>query len=123
MIDWNLCFDCNFFNNLMPRKCKDFNWKIFYKQVNTETSLEKMNMSNGMCVVCENGKENLEHLLIDYGHVYGIWDAIARLIKSLFIKLRSDQSFHNFGRTFSTISGIKSGKHNTKHHQMDAVEI
>ena len=74
-----LWFDCNFVNDLVPRKCKDFNWKIFYGQVNTETRLEKMNMSNGMCVVCENGKENLEHLLIDCRHVYGIWDAVERL--------------------------------------------
>ena len=74
-----LWFDCNFVNDLVPRKCKDFNWKIFHGQVNTETRLEKMNMSNGMCVVCENGKENLEHLLIDCRHVYSIWDAVERL--------------------------------------------
>ena len=66
----------------MPRKWKDFNWKICYGQDNTETRSEKNNISNGMCVVCENGKDNLEHLLIDCRHVYGIWDAVERLIKS-----------------------------------------
>ena len=81
VIDWNLWFDCNFVNNLMPRKCKDVNWKIFYGQANTDTSLGKMTVSNVMCVVCENDKEKLEHLLIDCRHVYGISDAVERPIK------------------------------------------
>ena len=81
VIDWNLWFDCNFVNNLMPRKWKYFNRKIFYGQVKTDTRLEKINMSNGMCEVCENSKENLEHLLIACRHVYDIWDAVEWLIK------------------------------------------
>ena len=41
-IDWNICFKGNFVNPLLPRKCKDFNWKIFSGLVNTKVMLKRM---------------------------------------------------------------------------------
>ena len=39
--------DYNSTNNLLPRKCKDFNWKVFHRKVkvNTGMRLEIMNLS------------------------------------------------------------------------------
>ena len=45
-IDWNICFKCNFVNPLLSRKCKDFNWKIFYGLVNMEVRLKRMKKIN-----------------------------------------------------------------------------
>ena len=83
-----------------------------------------MNLSNGMCAVYENGKEKLEHLLIDlwHVHVYGIWDAVETLIKFYI-----DNSFRSIFKWFWlgiwATNGIKGGKHDTKHCQMNPVEI
>ena len=62
-IDWNICFKGNFVNPLLPQKCKDFNWKMFYGLVNSEVKLKRMEKSTGCCYICKNGDENLEHLL------------------------------------------------------------
>ena len=40
-IDWEDWFSQNFVNRYIPRKCKDFNWKVFHGHVNTETRLKK----------------------------------------------------------------------------------
>ena len=60
----------------MPRKYKDLNWKILRQD------WKKMNMSNGMCVVCENGYRKFI-TSTDWLQTC-IWyrDAVERLIKS-----------------------------------------
>ena len=82
MIDWNLWFDCNFVITWCLENEKISIKKYVMDKLILRQDWNKNDMSNGMCVVCENGKENLEHLLIDCRHVYGIWDAVERLIKS-----------------------------------------
>ena len=58
-IDWEDWFSQNFVNRYIPRKCKDFNWKVFHGHVNTETRLLKMKFSDGICKLCHTGDENL----------------------------------------------------------------
>ena len=75
-LNFQLWYMCNFTNSLTPRKCADFNWKIFYGKVNVGTRLLKMKISNGMCNLCKSQLENLEHLLYDCIFVQGIWKNI-----------------------------------------------
>jgi hypothetical protein len=75
-IDFSMWYLCNFLNYLTPRKCKDFNWKLFYGLINIEARLLKMNISNGLCKVCKSSLENLEHLLYDCNYVKKIWNSI-----------------------------------------------
>jgi hypothetical protein len=63
-LDWEEWYNKNFVNKLIPRKICDFNWRIFYGQVNTEKRLKIMNLSDRDCSVCKNEIENLEHLFI-----------------------------------------------------------
>jgi exonuclease III len=82
-IDWNQWFSYNFVNILIPRKCKDFNWRIFHGLVNTEARLKKMKYSNGICTLCKADIENLDHLLYDCDELHDIWFQIEQLIQSV----------------------------------------
>ena len=81
-IDWNICFKGNFVNPSMPRKCNDFNWKIFYGLVNTEVRLKRTKISTGCCCVCKNGDENLEHLYFCNG-ITLVWNEIEMIMRSV----------------------------------------
>ena len=70
-------------NPLLPHKCKDFNWKIFYGLVNTEVRLKRMKKSTGCCCVCKNGDENLEHLLYFCHGITLVWDEIEKIMRSV----------------------------------------
>ena len=92
-IDFDKWYTCNFMNKLSPRKCIDFNWRIFHGQVNTESKLKKMNFSDGMCKLCMEFNENVEHIIIDCQHVKGIWQNIETLISVI---LESDTELTRF---------------------------
>lgn len=79
-IDFDKWFKCNFTCKLTPRNCIDFNWKLFYGQVNTEQRLKKMKYSNGICLLCKAHDENVEHLLLKCCHVKHIWKSIQNLL-------------------------------------------
>ena len=76
VINWKIYFRNNFVNYLLPRKCKDFNWKLFYGQVNTENKLKRMNLSSGKCCICKHSDENLEHMLYYCDGISLIWTEI-----------------------------------------------
>jgi hypothetical protein len=63
LISMDLWFTCNFISSIMPRKCIDFNWKLFHGKLSTETQLKRMKLSDGICSVCNNEFENADHLL------------------------------------------------------------
>ena len=65
----------------MPRKCKDFNWKLFHGQINTENRLCKMQYSDGSCKVCSN-VENVEHILTTCSGLDTIWNVTECIIKN-----------------------------------------
>ena len=79
-INWECWYHFNFINKSMPRKCKDFNWRIFYGQINTEMRLAKMKLSDGICKICNNEIENLEHLLFKCTDLAKIWGVLTELI-------------------------------------------
>ena len=80
--DWQEIFQQNFINEYLPRKCKDFNWKLFHGLVNTESRLKNMRYSDGSCKSCTSGSiENMEHLLIHCKYNLHIWRRIENIVK------------------------------------------
>ena len=85
-----------FMNKLTPRKCIDFNWKIFHGQVNTENKLKNMHFSTGLCSLCQYQNENLNHLLIECEKVYAVWQKIESIIKEIAIFTGKEFVFTRF---------------------------
>ena len=82
--DWDLIFQQNLTNCYLPRKCKDFNWKLFHGLVNTEKRLKNMKYSDGLCKLCNAGIiENLEHLFIECKYNARIWSLMEGIIQAL----------------------------------------
>ena len=79
-IDWGNWFQVNIINPLSPRSVKDFNYKIFFNLVNTETRLLLMKYSSGKCVNCKINNENLEHLLFSCISVTPIWSYAKKIL-------------------------------------------
>ena len=82
-IEWKEWYKNNFVNKLLPRKCKDFNWKIFYGQVNTECRLMKMNYSDGICKICSKTIENVEHMFLDCSDNVRVWTVVENLVQNI----------------------------------------
>ena len=85
-IDFEAWFNNNFNNRLNPRKCNDFNWKIFHGVVMTEKRLSKMNLSDGICLLCSDKPENIEHLLFECISLGNIWYKIEKLLETIINK-------------------------------------
>ncbi len=82
-IDFNVWFQINFVNKITPRKCLDFNWKIFYGQVNTENKMKYMKLSDGLCKLCKKEGENVEHILLNCGDNYQCWNMINDFVQKI----------------------------------------
>ena len=79
-IDWENWFQVNTINPFLPRSVKDYNYKIIFNLVNTETKLLLMKFSNGKCANCKLHNENLEHLLFSCCNVSPIWSFAKRIL-------------------------------------------
>ena len=76
-IAWETWIEVNLINKLLPRKSRDFNWKILHRLVNSGTKLKLMNLSDGICKRCQNQQmENLEHLLFNCIESSKLWHVI-----------------------------------------------
>ena len=62
-ISWPIYFQINLCNKYIPRNIIDFNWKMFHGVNCTETVLQRMKLSDGKCVICQE-KENVLHMLV-----------------------------------------------------------
>ena len=93
-INWKEWFSHNFVNILIPRKCKDFNWKIFRGQLNTELRLKKMKYSNGICKICEDAEENTDHLISKCPEVNVMWKCIKDVIHNCITSEYAITDFH-----------------------------
>ena len=84
-LDWEMWFTQNFMNKLLPRKVKDFNWKLFHGLVNTESRLKQMKYSDGTCKMCSTQcTEDILHLLFACGKNKTIWKIIDKIILESF---------------------------------------
>jgi len=81
-INWEEWFIQNSVNKLIPKKCRDFNWKIFHGLLNTEMRLKKMKYSNGICKMCDNEDENAEHLLYKCTKVFSLWKYTEHVVQT-----------------------------------------
>ena len=81
-MNWKEYYDLNLTNNFLPRKCKDFNFKLFHGKVNTCVRLKIMNLSSDVCDVCNSGIEDLEHLIFLCDHSKYIWSLINNILNS-----------------------------------------
>ncbi len=85
-IDFELLFKCNMLNKCSPRKCLDYNWKVFHGQVNTESRLHRMKLSDGICVICKHDIENIEHLLVSCSSIVKLWKWVEYICSVLYNK-------------------------------------
>ena len=63
-VRWEDIFSNLFNSELMPRKISDFNWKVFYGVIPFENRLKHMRKSDGVCKLCNQGVENIEHIFV-----------------------------------------------------------
>lgn len=78
---WNRIFQVNLDiltigrkNHIMyNNKALDFHFKCIHRAIYTETKLEKMNKSNGLCKLCHNANETICHLLYECDVVNPVW--------------------------------------------------
>ena len=88
-MNWDEFYELNLTNIFLPRKCKDFNFKLFHGKVNTGVRLKIMNLSSDICSVCNHNIEDTEHLIYRCENSRQIW-LIIKEILSLTLK----ENFH-----------------------------
>ena len=81
-MNWNEYYNLNLTNNFLPRKCKDFNFKLFHGRVNTCARLKIMNLSSDICNICHSNIEDLEHLIFRCEHSKQIWSIVDNILSS-----------------------------------------
>ena len=86
--DWEKWGEMNFVNEILPRKIRDFHFKLFHGVLNCESRLKKMKdkngmpYSNGLCKNCSQQQvENSEHVLIDCSYRSKIWKVLQMAIE------------------------------------------
>ena len=82
--DWNVWFKVNFNSKILPRKCQDFNIKLFHGWLSTESRLSRMKYSNGLCKCCNKEKENVEHLLMNCQYRIKVWKLLQKALRMSF---------------------------------------
>ena len=80
--DFKLMISNMFMCKSITRKCLFFNWRIFHGQIFTESALNRMNLSDGICLLC-NDREDVTHLLITCPSVQYVWNEIEKTIKDI----------------------------------------
>ena len=96
-IDFEFIVKYLFMSKILSRKCQVFNWRIFHGQINTESRLLRMKLSNGTCKICKNAIENIDHMLILCTGIKSVWDRIEIMIS----KIRQQNTvLSNFDKTF-----------------------
>ena len=115
-LDWNVWFKVNFNSKILPRKCKDFNLKLFHGWLSTESRLSRMRYSDGLCKCCQREKENIEHLLINCQYRLQVWKLLQKSLRKSFgnnlIISRKEiiaGLFHNFESNESQIINMCIG--------------
>ena len=85
--DWEKWGEMNFVNEILPRKIRDFHFKIFHGVLNSESRIKKMKdkngvpYSNGICKCCNQEEENTEHILISCRYRLKIWKILQLTIE------------------------------------------
>ena len=83
-ITWDSVFCKAFGNKLVPRKISDFNWRVFYGIVPVENRLKAMRKSDGICKLCNEELENMEHMLFTCIKLENLWEKTSALVNKIF---------------------------------------
>ena len=83
--DWKTWFAQNLTNKMLPRKVKDYNWKLFHGLINTESRLKRMKLSDGICKICNDQvSEDINHLLLECNGSKNLWNILEEVIMNSF---------------------------------------
>ena len=55
----------------------------FYEAINTESRLQKINLSNGICKICTKYTENIKHVLYSCEYLETFWNRVTQLIQNI----------------------------------------
>ena len=61
--DRNVLFTTIFCDKLLPRKAKNYMWKLYYGLVYVEKKLKVIKLSDGNCRICLTEQEDFEHTI------------------------------------------------------------
>ena len=78
-IEWSLVYRTETYI-LLSQRVKEFHWKCINNCVMTEKRLIKMNISDGLCKLCECDTEDLIHVLCDCDSIVGFWKFVINII-------------------------------------------
>lgn len=107
IVDFESWFTFILNSKIIPRKCLDFNWRIFHGQINTENRLKHMKFSNGMCCLCQLKNENIEHLLTDCIDVQTVWTNLENIIDYIF---NMNKTLHKFDKIVGLLGEVQCEK-------------
>ena len=93
-VRWEQRFSNLFNDKLIPRKIADFNWKVFYGVIPVENRLKQWRKSDGLCKLCNQGLENIEHLFVSCPKLGTFWKHVSSCIE-FFLHKPIDISFEN----------------------------
>ena len=65
------------------RKQVEFHWKTVHRAVFTESRLQQMNRSDGICKICKSTRETTIHLLKDCTKLFYVWAQIEKKIAGI----------------------------------------
>ena len=82
-INFSMLYSKLFVSKIIPRNVLDFNWRIFNGQVLTEKKLKLMKLSNGICICCHQGSEDITHLFIECLYFKDLWTKIKLILHTI----------------------------------------
>ena len=67
----------------MPIKCNIFMWRMLMDRIPTKQALARRNINcgDGLCTLCEDQEESVDHLFSACIIANGVWSGIARWLK------------------------------------------
>ena len=78
-IDWKKIFKI-LMSSIQGNKQKQLHWKIIHRAVYSETKLQSMGKSNGICKLCNQVFESITHIFYDCCKIKNIWKEVDSLI-------------------------------------------
>jgi hypothetical protein len=71
-LDWPTIFK-NYNDSIKERKRKSFHWKCLHRAIYSETRLQAMGRSDGMCKICKEKEETTCHLFYECKIASEVW--------------------------------------------------
>ena len=82
-IEWEEIFK-EIENMLQTSKRLNFHWKTIHRAIYTESRLQKMKQSDGVCKLCNSDTETIIHLIFECKLVNDLWKKVEALVQNIF---------------------------------------